>query len=59
MWASGKVKSYTNKDYSKHIVHVKDKTPKERKTDVVHGVRHTCSEAYVRETKQTLKARIR
>ena len=47
----------------RHLVHVKDKTPKERKTNVVYGVRchktHNCSEAYVGETKQSLKARMR
>ena len=44
------------------LVHVKDKTPKERKTNIIYGVKcqknHDCREAYVGETKQSLKARM-
>ena len=38
--------------FHSYLRDVKDKTKKERKTNVVHRVRHTCSEAYVAQQEQ-------
>ena len=47
----------------KHLVHVKDKTSKEKTSNIVYGVQchesHDCREAYIGETKQALRARMK